>query len=147
MGAPSTVTISMTGSCAAHRRTGHRPGVVLREGVVSLSLPEGVDLIPGSTRPPAKIEGSTLTWSLELLNEEGIELADIVTSQRAGRWNVLENAALRSLDGWFNFGETDIPAAIFFTLLAPTPTPTPKGQATKTPSARVLLPWTSSGLR
>jgi DNA-binding beta-propeller fold protein YncE len=125
IGEPAEITLHLGGDCPGHRRTGHRPELLLRSAAVSVTLRADVQLVPGSVRPPAQVAGRTLTWTLDDVPPAGIDLRYALTAATSNRLQTFERGGLRGLDGWFNYGAVELTPAVFYTLLPSTPTPSP----------------------
>jgi DNA-binding beta-propeller fold protein YncE len=125
VGDPAEVTLALEGTCRPHRRTGEVPGILLRTATVSVTLPAGVELVPGSSRPPATVRGQSLSWDLTEVPSTGFTLRYGVTARQSSRFTVFAQAGARYLDGWFGSGETSPAPVFFYTLLRPTPVPSP----------------------
>jgi len=154
IGTPAMVTLTLDGGCAPQLRSGATPGLLAHSAVVSLTLPAGVGPVPGSLEPPGTVEGRTLAWRLDTLPSGGLRLRYAVSAASSNRWHVLERGGMAWLDGWFNYGASELPTTYFYTLLPPTPTDTPRPTATPTPAPtstprlgddgrRAWLPWLS----
>lgn len=124
-GDPAEVTLTLVGSCPPHRRTGEVPGALLRMATVSVTLPSGVELLPGSIQPPATIEGPTVHWELAEVPADGVALRYAITARQSSRYPVFAQGNVNFLDGWFSPGQLTLTPVPFYTLLPSTPTPPP----------------------
>ena len=143
LGQPVAVGLRIGGECQPHNRTGERPALLLRGGSLTLTLPSGVRLVPGSDRPPARVSGQALAWELGEIGPAGEAIDFEVLADRPGRFELPEDAGLSYLDGWFDFGRGAIEPGIFFTLIPATATPPPR--PTPPPLPALHLPWLNRG--
>ncbi|RIL12195.1 hypothetical protein DCC79_02230 [bacterium] len=155
VGAAVTVTLTIGGACAPHRRSGERPAVLLRSARVALSLPPGAVPLAGSVEPPAHLSEGRLTWALADVGVAGTRVRYAVTARDPGPAAWPADARLDYLDGWFNFGSLAVPPAEVDVVPRPAPsTPRPTAAPTATPAPpptatpwpigrRAFLPWTA----
>jgi PAS domain-containing protein len=123
LGETAGVELRIGGDCATHRRGGHRPDVLALDATVSMTLPEGVEWVPGSAQPKAEVAGRVLRWQLADLPHGETRIRFAIRSTIARRWIIPEIGRLETLDGWYNFDAAALPTAVFYTLIPPTETP------------------------
>ncbi|MCB0217807.1 MAG: hypothetical protein KDH92_14285 [Chloroflexi bacterium] len=143
LGQPVSVGLRIGGTCQPHNRTGERPARLLRGGSLTVTLPSGVRLVPGSDHPPARVSGRELAWELGEIGPAGEGIDFAVLADQPGRYTLPESASMRYLDGWFDFGQGGVEPGLFFTLIPATATPPPLPTAAPMPALH--LPWLSRG--
>jgi hypothetical protein len=86
---------------------GRDPDYGLRHAELTLAVPDGLSVVPGSASPPASVsDDGVITWQLDWLPTDSIATV-VVLTERLGSVQY-DDVELQALDGWYGLHRTSV---------------------------------------
>ncbi len=113
------------------------PSLLFRSLVLTDVLPENMEYVPGSARPPASLQGDRLIWHLDEVPKLGTGVRFDVIPQAVGTWPTNVEAVGEYRDARDQEGRYVFPVPTVLVRAAPTPTiiPSSTPEPSRTPTA------------
>ena len=126
------------------RIAGDLMSIGAREVIVLDTLADGIDAVPGSSRPPARSDGHTLEWRLGLLGAAPRSMVVDIRPDRIGRLPTSAGAEIVWTDSLGREGRAAIPIPLIEVFDPTAATATPSPSTTHIASATPFAPSTEA---